>query len=179
MKELPVSIRQRSLRQILRDPLGGARLRRPADGMYKDLAAGDRLWLREAFHLEKHYDFTSPSVARARGAQPVFAANLHTSPAADSVLGNSRPAYTLLRDWHRYHFTVLAVEHQRLHDITLAEVQAEGFETREAWFEEWDDLISSVNGTVRDRRAAANPEVLAIDIELRREPLQNQRKEAA
>lgn len=177
MKELPVSLRPRPLCALL--AAGHARIRRPADGMYKDLRGGDRLWLREGFYLPRRFNSVSPSEAEAPGVEPTFAVDIAGQNPADLGLGVSRPAHTLPRFWSRHHFIVRGVETQPLDAITTEEAKAEGFSSREAWFAEWDSLVSAVSGRNPTRRAAANPRVLVIDAHLVRHPLDAPRKEPA
>ena len=176
MKELPLSLRFRPLRELYKT--GSARIRRPADGMYKGLKPGDRLWLREAYHLEKQFNPFSPSAAAVRGAVPHFASDLSAQP-EELGLGGSRAAYTLLREWSRSHLIVEAVEQQPLLDIKESEARADGFSGRNTWLDEWDDLIGAVTGRNQNRKAAANPTVLVIDAQLVDQPLDARPKELA
>ncbi|MEM6493319.1 MAG: hypothetical protein AAF650_02970 [Pseudomonadota bacterium] len=171
MKELPITIRTRPLKAILALPDGRIRLRRPGDGLYKNLAPGDYLWLREQFYLPARFDHRAPSDAEGPGVAPTLAVDLGDRDPADCDLGLSRAGYTLPMFWSRFHFAVLDVERQPLLSITAAEARAEGFATRKAWLREWDDMVSSVSGRLKSRLSQSNPEVLVLTLQLHKAPL--------
>ena len=47
-----------------------------APGQISAARPGDRLWVREPYHLAEEFDFYAPTVAITRGATPYFAADL-------------------------------------------------------------------------------------------------------
>lgn len=171
MNERPITIRQKPLLAILQAPDGLIRLRRPQDGLYKNVAEGDFLWLRERFYLPKRVNHLSPTNAEAPDISPAFAVDLVGQDLAALGLGISRAAHTLPRFWSRFHFTVHSVTRQNLLEITLAEAQAEGFSSREAWIRDWDNMVSSVSGRMRTRMSEYDPEVLVFVLQLHRSPL--------
>lgn len=179
MAERPITIRPRPLGRILASSLGRIRLRRPPDGLYKNVAAGDALWLREQFYLPRRFNSVAPSQAEQPGVAPTFGIDLGGDCPRELGLGVSRPAYTLPRFWSRYHFDVLGIERQRLQEITDPEARAEGFSSREYWLEEWDDMVTAVSGRSSKRLSKYNPTVLVFDLQLNRQPIESQRSAAA
>ena len=176
MTQRPITIRQKPLRAILQAPDGLIRLRRPQDGLYKNVTEGDLLWLREQFYLPERVDHLSPTGAEAADISAVFAVDLFGQDHAVMGLGISRAAHTLPRFWSRFHFTVRSVTRQNLLEITLAEAQAEGFSSREAWIRDWDNMVSSVSGRMRTRMSEYDPEVLVFDLQLHRSPVDRTQK---
>jgi hypothetical protein len=171
MTDRPISIRPKPLAAILASPTGRVRLRRPGDGLYKRLVPGDRLWLREAFYLPRRFNSRAPSQAEGLCEGPVFAVDLKGADPAALGLGGSRAAHTLPRFWSRFTFAVLGVTRQPLLDITEEEARAEGFSSREFWLRDWDDMVSAVSGRLRSRSSLGNPQVLVLDLQLHRQPV--------
>lgn len=144
------------------------RLRRP-HGTLSTLKPDDRLWVREQFFLATAFEHISPLQALTRGAVPVFSvdhAGLPDYAVAD--LGRRRFAREMPRAWHRAHLVVTHVALERLHDITDAEIAAEGFTSRAAFAAAWNGM-TSLKG-----KASAwenNPAVIAFCFNLVPSPL--------
>jgi hypothetical protein len=157
------------LRPTVRNVASGkcTRLRRVANGALGKLEPGDRLWLREAFYLNALFDDVSPHQAADAHAWPRFERDLPPGP-NPMGLGKHRGARLLLRAWHRAHLVVVAVERQRLQDITDAEIVADGFASRAAWAQAWD---RGVDWFSKGRAWAGNPEVVVFDFRFVAEPL--------
>ena len=171
MKELPITVRPKPLKALLTGGRTAARFRRPADGMYRRLAPGDLLWLREQFFLHRKFDPRAPSQAEGPGVVPTFLADLDGQDPAALGLGISRASFTLPRFWSRFHFRVEAVALAPLLDLTETEARADGFSSRESWLAEYGDFVSSLTGRLKSRLAASNPTVLVIDTTLIRAPI--------
>jgi hypothetical protein len=171
MKDLPLTLRPTPLKALLASGRTTARFRRPIAGRYAKLAPGDLLWLREQFYLPSRFNSRSPLWAEDQGAQPTFAVDLAGRDPNELGLGLSRISFHLPRCWSRFHFKVLAVRREPLGAITEEEARADGFTNRTFWLEDWDHLVSSVGGRARWRLAEANPDVLVIDTQFVRAPL--------
>ncbi len=134
-------------------------LRRPQRALAKILI-GDRLWVREPFHLPAELDRLSPTRAAELGAAPIFAADWPDG--LPEGAGKRHYARSLPKAWHRQHLLVTALSFEPLQAITDAEILAEGFESRIAYAAAWDALVK-----LSDPYAiwASNPvvTVLAID----------------
>jgi hypothetical protein len=157
------------LEPVLGNVMAGTcrRLRRAAGGTLDAIQPGDRLWIRELYHLNARFDALRPSAAVREGAWPAFAHEFWRKP-KPAGLGKRRMARELLREWHRHHLLVTAVERQRLQDITAAEAAAEGYRTRHFWAIEWDR-----NAFVHyaRNRWEDNPAVVVFDFEYVAAPL--------
>ena len=164
---LAFTLRDRALRGFLDGSC--TRFRRPIDGQYREVVPGDRLWLREPFYLPFQCDGIAPTQAAILGLEPAFAVDL-TEP-LHPELGKKRPARTLLREWHRFHALVVAVDRQRLKSITEAEAKAEGMIDRQHWLEEYDASVASFGDPGGTRRSENNPWVLVLTLQLVRSPL--------
>ena len=140
------------------------------------IRAGDRLWLREPFHLPRQWGRTAPTTAIARGARPVFVTDLPPAASrspevhADLGIGPRRNARDLPRVAHRQHLLVTGVSRALLQRITEDEARAEGFPTRSAWAAHWDLNLSFASSRAgcswRD-----NPEIVVIEFTRIAEPL--------
>lgn len=136
--------------------------RRGADSPY---APGDRLWVREAFRLPKNIDGRSPGQTvkscldsgyskawapiqfEADGVRRDWGDWRETPP------GRLRAAMHMPRAYSRLTLAVISVRVERLQDITLAGIQAEGIWTDPkgldalgalpAWIALWDSLHGS------------------------------------
>lgn len=113
-------------------------LRRPQAALAKILV-GDRLWVREPFHLPAAFDRFSPTRAAEEGAEPIFAADWPDGLPAST--GKRHYARSLPKVWHRQHLVVTALSFEPLQAITDAEILAEGFESRTAYAAAWDTLV--------------------------------------
>ncbi|BBC72889.1 conserved hypothetical protein [Altererythrobacter sp. B11] len=159
MPALPLSLRRPSIDSWNAGQC--TRLRRPLGGIYRGLAPGALLWIREPYRLAARYDGLSPTAAAQFGAEPYFAAGLVAGDVARLQLGKEWPARNLLRQWHRQHARVLAVECQPLQLITGEEARAEGYATLAAWAHAWDVSVPlSANGL----EWSGNPTVLVITL---------------
>ena len=163
MTALPLALRQPTLAAFLAGQT--LRLRRPADGIYSKLGAGDRLWIREPFRLESRYNSLSPTAADERGAEPFFAPGLTEPMAKQMGLGPERYARCLLRDWHRHHALVTDISRVVLQGISEAECRALGYRTVSAFAADWDRDVTGFTGKWDPRVWDKNPTVLAITIE--------------
>ena len=94
-----ITVRQPQIARLMAGDL--ARVRRPMT-KFAQFEAGNRLWVREPFHLEERFDHYSPTAAKELGAKPYFAADLQRDE-LPVRLGSQRFARTLLRVWHRQH----------------------------------------------------------------------------
>lgn len=159
MKEQPLTLREPTLQRFISGDC--TRFRRPAGGIYSSLEPGQKLWIREPYYLKREYDRFSPTAADTLGARPYFATDIGPGEVERLQLGYRRFARNLLRCWYRQHAVVETIEQQRVQDITLAEAQAEGFPTVEAWAERWD---LDTNSFGRPRRFADNPTVLVLTL---------------
>lgn len=144
------------------------RLRRP-HGTLSTLKPCDRLWLRERFFLPKTFESVSPLQALGRGAVPVYAADHSDLPDyAVEDLGRCRFAREMPRAWHRAHLVVTGVALERLHDITDAEIAAEGFSSRDVFAAAWDGMTSLKGKACAWKN---NPAVIAFSFVLVPHPL--------
>lgn len=117
------------------------RLRRPLGATMRRLAVGDRLWVREPFHLSAKFDGLSPTAALGFSAMVMFAADLDAAPDRfpdRTGLGKRRMARELPRAAHRQHLVLVQIHTERLQAITQAEIEAAGFPTRAAFAAAWD-----------------------------------------
>jgi hypothetical protein len=146
VKVRPVSLLMPTLGAIVRGRC--MHLRRVACGALGQVEPGDLLWIREAFYLDARFDQASPTLALKLNAWPVFERDywpkITTGGAIERPgipkprgLGKRRPAGALKKEWHRSHLVVQAVERQRLHAITDAEIRAAGYATRAAFAGDW------------------------------------------
>ncbi len=118
------------------------RLRRP-HGTLSTLKPGDRLWLRERFFLAKAFEHISPLQALERRAVPVFATDHPVLPDyAVADLGRCRFAREMPRAWHRAHLMITHVALERLHEISDAEIAAEGHSSRTTYAAAWNGMTS-------------------------------------
>lgn len=166
MTDRPVTVIAPAIEQLHAGHV--TRLRRP-HGSLSTLKPGDRLWLRERIFLPKEFENISPLQALGRGAVPVYAADHSDLPDyAVADLGRCRFAREMPRAWHRAHLVVTRVALERLHDITDAEIAAEGFSSRDAFAAGWNGMIS-LKGKVF--AWAQNPAVIAFSFRLVPHPL--------
>lgn len=165
MTPLPVSIRQPEIGGLV----GGivSLLIRPAV-ILAECRPGDLLWVREPFCLPRAFDCDRPTLAVARGAVPIFAADL--SPSATAVdgpgLGRRRHARELPRVCHRQHLVVRAIDRVPLQALSDSDLQAAGWAVREAFRKRWDEsAIFPSRALTRHRCWDANPTVLRIAVD--------------
>lgn len=146
------------------------RLRRPADGLYRQVYPGDALWIREPYRLQRKFAGLSPTAANNMGARPHFAADLARGDVERLELGEQQPARCLLRHWHRSHAIVRAVTREPLHALSETDTLAEGFASRAAWIARWDADIAAFTSKNDSRIWRNNPTVLVIELEPVLEP---------
>ncbi|WP_370189333.1 hypothetical protein [Qipengyuania sp.] len=169
MTALPFTIRQPTTAAFASGaPL---RVRRPADGMYARLVAGDRVWIREPYRLKRKFNSLSPTAASGYDARPYFEQDLGPGDVEALELGDMRHARCLLRDWHRWHAIVDEVKLQPLQEITLEEARGEGFTRVEGWAARWDADITSFTSIHDPRQWANNPQVIVLNLIPKLEPL--------
>jgi hypothetical protein len=140
---------------------------RPRGATISRLAPGDRLWVREPFWLPLGMNHVSPSQAAARGAKPIFVADLANIEQPN--LGRRRFARELLRIWYRQHLVVTDVQLRPLQGLTDREIEAQGFVTRQDVARAWDANLSM---TSDGALWGANPDVLAIAFERMTAPVE-------
>lgn len=133
-----ITVRQPQIARLIAGELD--RVRRPMT-KFAQFETGNRLWVREPFHLEERFDAYSPTAAKELGAKPYFAADLQRDE-LPVRLGAQRFARTLLRVWHRQHLCVVQVDRQPLQSISDAEISSEGFSTRNAYAAAWDNNLT-------------------------------------
>jgi hypothetical protein len=103
------------------------------------IKVGDKLWVREPFHLPRGANHLSPTVAHQRSMKPTFVADLSIDgPDPASWLGSRRAARTMLRVWHRQHLIVTGIEWRRVHSITEPEARAQGYGGINHFARGWD-----------------------------------------
>lgn len=135
-------------------------------GALKNCQPGDRLWIREPFHLAAKYNGMPPRAAALTDARPVFLDQLAACPADE--LGPRRFARTLLRKWHRQHLLVTTVGRMALQAITPDHARAEGFASLADYRAHWDRNTDIGGGPARWNR---NPTVVTMTFKHVRRPL--------
>ena len=166
MTDLPISFTEPLVRQ-LRDGVT-TQSRRPR-GMFDKVTPGDRLWVREPFHLPPAFDHQSPMQYLLSGARGLtFAVDGITI--AD---GRRRFARELPKLLHRMHLIVREVRQEQLQDLTDADARAEGSADRTAFAAAWDAIHSADKYTISGRPArwADNPRVTVIRFDVMDRPL--------
>ena len=131
MRILPISLTEPALARVrgLRQSV----IRRPGELLAR-CRAGDRLWVREPFHLPAAFDGFSPSQAAERGAKIAYAID-----GTPDGFGRRRFARTLPRDCHRMHLVLTEVTTGQLQDITDLEIQRDhGLVDRVAFVANWN-----------------------------------------
>ncbi|MFB0875502.1 MULTISPECIES: hypothetical protein [unclassified Sphingobium] len=165
MKLLPISLTEPTLARIR--GLRLTALRRPGD-LLAEVQPGDRLWVREPFHLTEQWDHWSPTAARDRGAVPFYAID------GGEGLGRRRFAREMPREWHRMHLVLTAVQRCPLQSIGEDEALAEGYASRAGFAAQWDRENSPSRSITGDRiRWADNPTVTWMTFRPVFEPLSN------
>lgn len=146
--------------------------RRPGS-LLRTISAGDRLWLREPFHLLACYDGIAPGDAvNWHGATvAAFAADAPLPP--DPSRGRKRFAREMPRKLSRMHLVVTAVRRERLQEITDGDARAEGARDRIDFVGRWDRLQSGGRTISGDAaKWADNPMVTVVSFRPVQEPLQ-------
>jgi hypothetical protein len=91
------------------------------------ISVGDRLWVREAWRASSAHDDLPPRDI------PVGDAIEYSADPERVVTGRNRPGMFLPRWASRLTLIVKGVKVERLHDISLQDVRAEGCEVRQMW----------------------------------------------
>lgn len=134
------------------------------------LRVGDRLWVREPFHLLKKFSGLAPSVAAQRGAQPIFITDLKADgPVPADWLTKKWDARTLPRKWHRQHLVITGFERRALQTVTEPEAKALGFNCVAHFARGWDANLMFGG---HDCRWAENPTVTALGFDRVEGPVQ-------
>lgn len=132
---------------------------------FSGYAPGDRLWVREAYRVHRAYDDLKPSE---------LGGDQHVWPELDrdncDAHGRYRHGRFMPRWASRLTLTVTDVRVQRLQDITLGDICAEGlgtsiydFKPIERGFDAWIALWDSINGA---GAWEANPWVVAVSFDV-------------
>lgn len=129
---------------------------------------GDRLWIREPFHLLRQYNGISPTAAALTAARPTFLDELGGRDLDALDLGPQRYARTLLRKWHRQHLLIATIGRIALQSITLDQVRAEGFASLADYRAHWD---RHTDMGPRSNRWQHNPTVVTLTFKHVRRPL--------
>lgn len=146
------------------------RVIRPDGGMFETLRPGDRLWVREPFHLHHKWNHLSPTAAARFGAQPFFVADGLSEQ--DWDLGPRRYARNLLRQWHRRHLLVTEAARTPVQALPIAQINGQGFATRAAFAHAWDRNLSLSQGSIGGRALYRNnPDALVLTVQLIAAPL--------
>lgn len=148
-------------------------VRRPAGPSLRALRPGDRLWLREPFHLALKFDSWAPLAAATVGACPTFAADMGEVCPGEGR-GRRRFARELPKAWHRAHLIVTAIRREFLQAIPEAAIRAEGFKDRATYACAWDrnlGYFSRSPDQVKPGSWATDPTVLVIAFDFIPEPL--------
>lgn len=142
MRILPISLTEPTLARVrgLRQSV----IRRPGELLAR-CRAGDRLWVREPYHLLAAFETFSPTQAVERFATIAFAID-----GVPDGFGRRRFARTLPRDCHRMHLVLSEVSTGWLQDISDEEIQRDhGLADRVAFAATWNEVeaANSIAGT--------------------------------
>jgi hypothetical protein len=164
--DLPISFTEPLVRQLRAGAMSQSR--RPR-GLFDKLKPGDRLWVREPFHLPPAFDDQSPTQYLLSGARAV-------TFAADGVTiadGARRFARVLPKLLHRMHLVVREVRREQLQDLSDADARAEGSADRAAFAADWDAIHAGGKYTISGvlARWADNPRVTVIAFDVMDRPL--------
>ncbi|KUR80793.1 hypothetical protein [Novosphingobium sp. FSW06-99] len=163
MTDRPVTIIAPTIQRVIDGTC--TRLRRPNRAL-AECSAGDRLWIREQFHLAKQFEHISPLQALDRGAVPVWSVDVPDLPDyATADLGRRRFARELPKAWHRAHLVVTAVHTEPLQTISDEEIANAGFTARDQYARAWDTALRGFVDPVRSIRPpvwANNPAALVV-----------------
>jgi len=92
---------------------------------------GGALWVREAFRVAEGYKNLSPNGVRALTSG--ISIHYEANGAAPATFGRLRPSIHMPRAWSRITLEITAVRVERLNQISLSDVRAEGCEVRAFW----------------------------------------------
>lgn len=169
----PVNLREHAIRALRRHEFGC--LRRPSAGATAEpvgnAQAGDRLWVREPFHLHAMFDSLAPTqvVGRDGAAEICWSADGHLP----SWAGLRRFARELPRALHRAHLVVHGRRRLRLQDLTDEEIAAEGFGSRDHFACHWDSVELPGGRTIggAPARWSDNPHIVELTVEWKGNPI--------
>lgn len=165
---MPVTIIEPQLQQLQAGVLGC--LIRPDGGVLARARPGDRLWVREPFHLHHKWNGLSPTAAAKFGARPSFVAD--GASEQDWDLGPRRYARNLLRQWHCQHLVVTRIERNPVQAIPIDLIEQQGFRTRPSFAAAWDSNLSLNQGGIAGwARYHNNPQALEIHFDRIMTPL--------
>jgi hypothetical protein len=173
---LPVSLTTMIARGVHAGTI--VQLRRVSDrfGTLNALAPGDRLCVREPWHVGKSFDEDKPTSLTRLGSQPiiVFAADLpKDADPAEIGLGRRRFARELPKAFHRAHLLVSEIRRAKLHDVSVEDSDLEAAVHRPDYPTWWDTYCSPEKRTISGTpsRWADNPPVIIIAFDLVRGPM--------
>lgn len=171
---LPIAIVEPTIAAVIAGTC--TRLRRPPGKLLHRITAGDKLWVREPFHLDAKFNTWAPLAAATMRARPTFAVDLPARAGAATSLGLGKRRFSreLPKQWHRQHLVTTAVRRERLQAITLAEIEAEGFADRAAYIAAWDRNLGYFTRSADTSKPGSwdtDPEVLVIEFRRVAEPL--------
>lgn len=163
MSDLPLNLVDPQLAAVMAGRC--TMLHRPASVRFRELAPGHRLWIREPFHICTQLGHHAPSVALAMpGFRMAFAADF-TAPDQPhrQGFGRRQPARCLPKLLHRQHLVVTSVARLPLADVPLAELEAQGFPSRDGFAATIEASLASFNYQYgSDPRPLADPMIQAI-----------------
>lgn len=169
MKEHPILFKPQLVRAILS---GRKTQTRRLVGIRKPASVGDRLWVRETHFISNggHVPCTGdlPYTVGTHKDSPAvvyYRASFDRTPPT-----RWRPSIHLPRWASRITLEVTDVRRQRLHEITPAEVLAEGVGVPalrdELLLQAWEDIWNSIHGKTLGMSWADNPEVWAYTFKI-------------
>lgn len=168
----PITVLDPQLAQLTAGRLD--RLFRPHGAVADRWRPGQRIWVREPFHLPARYNSLAPTAAVLLGAKPLFSVDLKAEP-DPQYHGPRRFARALPRVWHRQHLLISCIERRRIQAITQAEIEAQGFKTRAGFAAAWDRTTDfGVGAKYRSNAWREDPDILVIHFEWFPAPLPNQ-----
>ncbi|HEX7693895.1 MAG TPA: hypothetical protein VF409_05365 [Sphingomonas sp.] len=146
MTDLPISFTEAYARKLHAGEMTQAR--RPR-GLLDQLKPGDRLWVREPFHLPARFDHVAPTQALiAPGIEIAWTATDAPQP---PWAGRQRFAREMPKALHRAHLIVRSLRQERLQDLSDDDAVACGFINRMIFQRHWDHMLKggkfSVSGT--------------------------------
>lgn len=119
-------------------------------------APGDRLWVRETWHVRGAC--WSLPIQSSRAAAPT--AFVYAADEPERWDGGWRPSIHMPRWASRLTLRVVGVRVERVDDISAADIKAEGLETRNDWMRAWGRIYSHPGVRWEDR-----PWVWVLDFE--------------
>jgi hypothetical protein len=177
MADRPVNLLEPEI-ALLRRPGEGYVLRpgsTACPGLLGRARPGDRLWVREPFHLDARFDDRAPTAALQFG--PVEAGVYwpadHDGGTLPAGIGRRRFAREMPRLLHRAHLVVRSVRFVRLHDLSDCDILVQGFGDRDRFKLHWDAVHApqarSISGSAI--RWKDNPWIVELLVQWRGVPL--------